>query len=344
MLVLIVPLVYSQASRFARDIAGLRADVTSSFQQEAAPPHALPAPVTQSGAAPQRNKSSIGWRELKEGWALYHKDAQTLSRSQRFGRLRDSLAGTYIGDSIDAALRYTESDEFGGFLARMARRLALGGWSVVTFVINAVLALTGLIIILLYLVFLLLDFPEYARTWRSFLPPTYREGIVEFLVEFDTALRRYLRGQSVIALLTGGLFALGFTLIGLPMAVPLGLFMGLLNMVPYLQVVGLVPAAMLATMQSIETDRSLAASLLLTLLVFVVVQMIQDWIILPRVMGKATGLRPVLILLGVFVWGKLLGFLGVLLAIPLTCLGIAYYRRYILDRRVYPSAPLQANP
>jgi predicted PurR-regulated permease PerM len=57
---------------------------------------------------------------------------------------------------------------------------------------------------------------------------------------------------------------------------------------------------------------------------------IQDTQITPRVMGKATGLRPIAILLGVFVWGKLLGFLGLILAIPLTCLGIAYYRRYVL--------------
>ena len=112
----------------------------------------------------------------------------------------------------------------------------------------------------------------------------------------------------------------------------LGLFVGLLNMVPYLQTIGLVPGLLLALVRSVEQDSSFAVSILLVLLVFAVAQLIQDTLLTPRIMGRATGLRPVAILLGVFIWGKLLGFLGLLLAIPLTCLGIAYYERYVLQR------------
>ena len=114
------------------------------------------------------------------------------------------------------------------------------------------------------------------------------------------------------------------------MAIPLGLFMGLLNMVPYMQALGLAPAMLLAGVRVLETDTSFLLMVVMTLGVYVVAQLTQDLLIVPRVMGKATGLRPVAIILGVFVWGKLLGFLGLLLAIPLTCLGIAYYRRYVL--------------
>jgi len=91
---------------------------------------------------------------------------------------------------------------------------------------------------------------------------------------------------------------------------------------------------LLAALRAIEGDASFVGSVLLFVLVIGVVQLIQETLIVPRVMGRATGLRPVAILLGVFVWGKLLGPLGVLLAIPLTCLGIAYYRRYILHHSV----------
>jgi predicted PurR-regulated permease PerM len=143
-------------------------------------------------------------------------------------------------------------------------------------------------------------------------------------------MRRYFRGQFIVALCVGILFSIGFSLIGLPMAVPFGLFIGALNMVPYLQIVGLVPAALLALVRSIDTGGSVMFSIVLVLLVFGVVQLLQDAVIVPRVMGKATGLRPVSILLGVFIWGKLLGFIGLILAIPLTCLGIAYYRRHVL--------------
>ncbi len=66
------------------------------------------------------------------------------------------------------------------------------------------------------------------------------------------------------------------------------------------------------------------------LAVFAVVQLFQDAFLVPKIMGKSTGLKPWVILLGIFVWGKLLGFLGLVLAIPLSCLGLAYYRRFIL--------------
>ena len=116
------------------------------------------------------------------------------------------------------------------------------------------------------------------------------------------------------------------------MSLILGLFVGALNMIPYLQTVGLIPALVLALLRAVEHGGGLIESILLTLLVFAVVQVIQDAILTPRIMGKATGLKPVWILLGVFIWGKLLGFLGLVLAIPLTCLGLAYYRRFILER------------
>jgi len=91
-----------------------------------------------------------------------------------------------------------------------------------------------------------------------------------------------------------------------------------------------VPGVLLAALRAIEGDAGFAMSVVLVLIVFAVVQLVQDGLVTPRIMGQATGLRPVAILLGVFVWGKLLGFLGLLLAIPLTCLGIAYYRRFVL--------------
>jgi predicted PurR-regulated permease PerM len=195
--------------------------------------------------------------------------------------------------------------------------------------------------VLLYLVFLLVDYPDYARAWPSFVPPAYREQTVEFFAAFNSILRRYFRGQSVVALLVGAMTALGYTIIGLPMAVPFGLLIGLLNMVPYLPSIAIVPAILLAGLRAIGSDASFLGSVGLVFLVNVTVQVIQDGFLTPRIMGQATGLRPVSILLGLFIWGKLLGFLGLLLAIPLTCLFIAYYRRYVLKM---PAELLVAPP
>jgi len=334
-LLILIPLVVSQVSRFRDNIETLRIDLAASMVAAPAPNSAPVAhdPAADGGdeeAGGEKAKSTSGWRELMHGLDEYHARAGELPRAKRLTKLGERIEGTLVGDGFERVRSFVRSDEFNQILLNLAKQLAVGGWTVVTFALNLLLGLTGLIIVLLYLVFLLMDYREYAKTWHTFLPPAYREGILEFLEQFDIAMRRYFRGQSVVALLTGALFAVGFTVIGLPMAVPFGLFVGLLNMVPYLQAVALVPGVVLAALRALEGDSSFLMSVVLVLAVFGVVQLIQDGLITPRIMGQATGLRPVAILLGVFIWGKLLGFLGLLLAIPLTCLGIAYYRRFIL--------------
>ena len=200
-------------------------------------------------------------------------------------------------------------------------------------VLNAVLGLSAIVIVLLYLVFLLLDFRQFQAGWKDQLPPHYRETIVEFLEEFSGAMRRYFRGQLIVATICGLLFAIGFKLVGLRMGIMLGILMIALNMVPYLQVVGFIPAILLSLLKAFETSSSPVGYILAVLLVFGVVQLVQDGFLVPRIMGQSTGLKPWVIMLSIFVWGKLLGFLGLVLAIPLSCLGLAYYRRMILKRR-----------
>ena len=335
-IVVVVPLMIAQVTRFGDNLQKLRSDLSTAIPAKSP----LTTPLSKeskpgdvaAGKPRSDERTSLGWAELEAGWDQYRADAPTLSRAERLGKLRAAIADTYVGILAERAINYTNTDDFNKLMVDTAKRVLVGGWTVFTLAINFVLALTGLIVVMLYLVFLLLDYPEYARTWRTFLPPSYRETIVEFLEQFDVAMRRYFRGQSMVAMSVGVLFAVGFSIIGLPMAVPFGLFVGLLNMVPYLQVVGLVPAMLLAGLRTLEGDAGLAGSVLLVLLIFAVVQLIQDAFLTPRIMGKATGLRPVSILLGVFIWGKLLGFLGLLIAIPLTCLGIAYYRRFVLNQ------------
>jgi len=207
---------------------------------------------------------------------------------------------------------------------------SLAALGVLGTLLNAVLALTGVVIVLLYLIFLLMDFNSVQSGWKDQLPPQYREAIVEFFGEFSQAMSRYFRGQFLVAACCGVLFAIGFKIVGIRLAVFVGLFVGLLNMVPYLQTVGFGPAILLALLKAFEMEISPLWPILGVVLVFAVVQLIQDAVLTPQIMGRATGLKPWVILLSIFVWGKLLGFLGLVLAIPLSCLGLAYYRRSIL--------------
>ena len=142
-------------------------------------------------------------------------------------------------------------------------------------------------------------------------------------------MNRYFRGQALVAFLVGVLFSIGFLIIDFPLAIGFGLFIGLLNMVPYLQLVALVPTVLLALLKAADTGQNFWLILILALLVFCVVQVIQDAVIVPKVMGKITGLNPAVILLSLSVWGSLLGILGMIIALPLTTLILAYYKQFI---------------
>jgi len=132
------------------------------------------------------------------------------------------------------------------------------------------------------------------------------------------------------------LFSIGFVIIGLPMAILFGLFVGLLNLVPYLQTVAFVPGIFLVLMKSIESGSSFGTELIWMLVVFAVVQTIQDMFLVPKIMGKVTGLKPAVILLSLSVWGSLMGMVGLIIALPLTTLIISYYKRFVLNEEGLP--------
>ncbi|MCC7293196.1 MAG: AI-2E family transporter [Phycisphaerales bacterium] len=293
----------------------------------------------QPGAGPDGAPGVASTGEGGMGAAAPPPDA-----SQRYRRFWTRLSSTRLFIVL-RDLMPAEADLLQWALTQ-AKRLLQGGWVAITSGISAIaVATTYLVLTAVFLFFLLLDYPVYVQMGRDYLPPDYREEILSFLHEFDFVLRRYLRGQFVVAMLTGMILALGFSIIGLPLAIPMGLLVGALNMVPYLQSIALPPMLFLALMRPFEhSGATLAGSILLVLLVFAVTQVIQDTVLTPRIMGKATGLKPVAILLGVFIWGKLLGMLGLLLAIPLTSLGIAYYRRVVLRHGHEATRPSTVGP
>ena len=193
------------------------------------------------------------------------------------------------------------------------------------------LGLLGLSVVGLYVVFLLIDYDWFQRNWNKIIPPQHRGGVDGFVEEFNNAMHRHFRAQAVVAAICGVMFAIGFSIAGLPIAILFGLFVGFLNMIPYVQILALIPAFFLALMQSLETGASLSWCMGMVLLIFVLVQAVQDAVLVPRIMGKAFGLRPVVILLAIMIWGKLLGLLGLIIALPLTCLAWAWYHRLIIS-------------
>ena len=145
-------------------------------------------------------------------------------------------------------------------------------------------------------------------------------------------MNTYFRGQALVALCVGILFSIGFLIIDFPMAIGLGLFIGALNMVPYLQIIGFLPTILLAILKAADTGQNFWIIIASALAVFAIVQIIQDTIIVPKIMGKITGLNPAIILLSLSVWGSLMGVLGMIIALPLTTLMLSYYQRFIINR------------
>lgn len=242
--------------------------------------------------------------------------------------LWEAVRGLLASPEVQEFLR---SDNFLSLAQGALRRLVPGLMGLISGVSSMVMGLAVVVVIGLYTVFLLSEFRSLRQRWHALLPVSWRQPAQEFLAEFDRAMSRYFRGQAMVAAVVGALFALGFALVGLPLAVVLGLVLGVLNMVPYLQIVGFIPAVLLAGVQALDTGTSFFTALALVLAVFVVVQAIQDLVLTPRFLGQAMGLSPAWMLLSISVWGSLLGFLGLLLALPLTCLALAYWRRLALQ-------------
>lgn len=212
-------------------------------------------------------------------------------------------------------------------------------WAVVTNAFNFLQGLVTFLLMLLYLFFILMDYEVVSDGFVKLVPHQQRGMASNVLEDVKNGMNNYFRGQALIAFLVGVLFSIGFSIIGLPMAVGLGMFIGVLNLVPYLQTVGILPAVLLVILRTTQTGENFWLLLLYCFVVFLVVQGIQDIILTPRIMGKVMGLRPAVILLSLSVWGSLLGFIGLIIALPLTTLLSSYYRRYVLKDPVVSAVP-----
>ena len=194
---------------------------------------------------------------------------------------------------------------------------------------SIIMSIIASFITLLYMFFILLDYEYLSENWIRIFPEKHRPFWHELMGDAKEALNNYVRGQGLVALIMGILFCIGFTIIDFPMAIGLGIMIGIMDLVPYLHTFALIPTVLLALLKAADTGQSFWIILLGALIVFIVVQIICDMVVTPKVMGSAMGMNPAILLLSLSVWGALLGFIGLIIALPLTSLLIAYYQRYV---------------
>lgn len=211
---------------------------------------------------------------------------------------------------------------------------ATQAWEFLSGTMSIVWFFVDVMMVLLYLLFFLLDYEKVNKNWLMVVPKAHRAVANHIASDIKREMNAYFRGQALVAFLVGVLFSIGFLIIDFPMAIGLGLFIGLLNMVPYAQTLGFIPTIILALLKSNDTGQSFWLILLMAIVVFCVVQAIQDLFLVPKIMGKAMGLKPAIILLALSVWGSLLGIIGFVIALPMTTLGWAYYQRFVLKEPV----------
>lgn len=216
-------------------------------------------------------------------------------------------------------------------LSEIINKLLSWSWGVVSGSFNVVVSIITSLVVVLYLVFILKDFDNISIGALGLIPPKYRDNVALVMSDVSSAMNRYFRGQALVAASVGILFAIGFTIIGLPLGFALGLFIGVLNMVPYLQLLGILPMAILSLVKCIEGNENFLVVFGLALGVMAIVQLIQDTFIVPKIMGRVSGLNPAIILLSLSIWGVTLGVIGMIIALPMTSLLLSYYKRFIIE-------------
>jgi predicted PurR-regulated permease PerM len=204
-------------------------------------------------------------------------------------------------------------------------------WGIASGVLNLILGLAVIIVIVLYVLFILIDFERISAGLIEIIPPKYRTLVSEVVGDLEDGLNRYFRGQALIALIVGVLFIIGFLIIQLPMAIVLGVLIGVLSFIPYLKAIALIPSVFMALLQSAETGQSFFSIMIGVIAVYIIIQIFEDLILIPKIMGKVTGLNPAVILLSLSIWGSLIGMVGLIIALPMTLLVISYYKRFVLE-------------
>ena len=233
----------------------------------------------------------------------------------------DFVREVCCNNGLDEMLRGNSDESLASLFAANIQTYIVGKVNVVTLVFSV-------FVILLYLFFLLLDFERISRAWKPYVPKKWRGIVTKLWNDLIYGMNQYFRGQTLVAFCVGVLFSIGFLIIDFPAAIAFGMFIGVLNMVPYLQVVSLAPMALLSMLKAADTGGDFWVIMLSALAVLVVVQVIQDAFLVPRIMGKRMNLHPAVILLSLSIWAQLLGVLGMIVALPLTTLILAYIRRY----------------
>lgn len=244
---------------------------------------------------------------------------------QLAGKLNDGLApwlqrlGVPVAfdvPTIKAFVLEHFGDQAGNWLTTLLGSVRIGG--------SVLLALVGnLVLIPVVLFYLLLDWPQMMQRLWSLVPPSARARVGEFLGECDQLLGHYLRGQLLVMAALALFYTVALALAGFDLALPLGVFTGVAVFVPYVGFgLGLVLTLLAGVLQFGTLYPLLAVAL-----VFGLGQLLESVVLTPRLIGERIGLSPLMVIFALLAFGHLLGFVGVLVALPLSAVALVALAR-----------------
>jgi predicted PurR-regulated permease PerM len=233
---------------------------------------------------------------------------------------------------VDFIAKYFDPDNLASFLdGSHLQTLMSQGSSIIEESLSVVMDMISWFLTLIYILFILIDYPAISNGFKLIIPRKWRPGVLKVIYEVQDYMDRYFRGQGVVALCAAVFYCIGFSIVKLPLAIPMGILVGVLYMIPYFQYVTLIPVAVICFICSLTGEVTFASMFGRCIMVYVVSQCICDYIITPHIMGKEMGMNPAVILLSLSVWGSLLGIIGMIIALPVTAILMTYYQRYISD-------------
>ena len=266
-------------------------------------------------------------KELSDIQYLAHQFVSNKNTSQYPGFIRPHLETILASINIEGWLKEFTYDEFINDLIPQA-------FEVVSASLKYVAGAVVLFLFTLYLFFIMKDFDNLSDKWNKYVPEQYRDFSVKLLHDMGKYMNTYFRKQALISIIVGTLFAIAFSIMGLGMSIGLGLLIAVLHMIPYMHTLGMIPALFVALVQSAQYGESFGLYVLYIILAFGIIQVIVDAVLVPKIMGDATGLNPAVILLSLSIWGALFGILGMIIALPITTLIVSYYEFYVLKMGV----------
>ena len=240
---------------------------------------------------------------LQESYPDIKKDLQDI-----IARISGSGMAERLSSSVEAALDSLKS--------RVPQMLE-SAQSLLTGLVSGTLGVVGAVINFVLFavvsVYLLNDFDRLTAAAKELVPPGRKQSVLGIMEKIDLNLKSFFRGQLIVCTILAVIYAIGLSIVGVPFALLIAIAGGYGQIVPYLgTAIGIVPAAVLALIAFGDIIHPLGA-----VVVFAIGQTLEGFFITPKIVGDKVGLHPVVIILAILIFGKLLGFLGVLFAVPL---------------------------